>query len=156
VTPKVGDIAPSFRVPVVGAGLPDGEILDSQGLAGQRIVLVFYPKDSTPGCTQQACDLRDDWVALEGRARIFGVSVDSAKSHRKFIDKYSLSHPLLVDENKEIVTAYGMWVEKTLYGRKYMGTERSTVVIGPDGRIEAILAKVKPAEHLKMLTEALA
>lgn len=156
MTLHVGDIAPAFRGPVVGGDFPDGEFVDLQNLAGQRVVLIFYPKDSTPGCTQQACDLRDGWAALEGKAWIFGVSVDSAKSHRKFINKYSLSHPLLVDDNKEIVTAYGMWVEKSLYGRKYMGTERSTVIIGPDGRIETILAKVKPAEHLKMLVEALA
>jgi peroxiredoxin Q/BCP len=99
--------------------------------------------------------LRDSWPDFEGKAEIFGVSVDSAKSHQKFIAKHSLPFPLLVDEDKRIVNDYGVWVEKSMYGKKYMGAERSTFVIGPDGRIKAILRKVKPGEHVKQLLEAL-
>lgn len=150
-----GDIAPSFRVPVVGAGYEEGAFVESEKLLGHRVVLVFYPKDSTPGCTQQACELRDGWTGIPEGTRVFGVSIDPAKSHRRFIEKFSLPYPLLVDEQKEIVSAYGIWVEKSLYGKKYMGTERSTFVIGPDGKIESILEKVKPAEHLGRLLDVL-
>ena len=115
----------------------------------------FYPKDDTPGCTTQACALRDEWAEFSGKAVIFGVSPDSAKSHAKFIAKHSLPFPLLVDEEKKIVGDYGVWVEKSMYGKKYMGTERTTFVIGSDGKISAILRKVKPAEHSELLRAAL-
>ena len=95
--------------------------------------------------------MRDDWSQLDGRAQVFGVSIDSIKSHQKFIDKQQLPYPLLSDEDTKIVEAYGVWVEKMNFGKKYMGTERSTFVIGVDGEIEAILEKVKPAEHFDQL-----
>lgn len=119
------------------------------------MVLYFYPKDDTPGCTKQACGLRDGWNRITKTARVFGVSVDSIKSHEKFIRKHDLPFPILSDEDHALVEAYGVWVEKSLYGRKYMGTERTTFVIGPDGMIKAVLPKVKPDEHLDQVLAAL-
>ena len=119
-----------------------------EDFAGRHLVLYFYPKDDTPGCTAQACGLRDRWPDFQGTdAAVFGVSTDSLESHRAFIDKYGLPFPLLSDEHGEIVRAYGVWVEKERDGIKSMGTERSTFVVGPDGRIEAIFRRVIPGEH---------
>jgi peroxiredoxin Q/BCP len=121
------------------------------------VVLYFYPKDDTPGCTTQACALRDEWDDFRKmKAEIFGVSIDPAKSHTKFIEKHALPFPLLSDEKKELVEAFGVWVEKSMYGKKYMGTERSTFVIGPEGKIRAIFRKVKPGEHNSVLRKELA
>jgi thioredoxin-dependent peroxiredoxin len=153
---NVGDIAPDFRATAVGGKYGAGREVSLQDFAGQQVVLYFYPKDDTPGCTAQACELRDAWSDFDGRAEIFGVSVDDVKSHEKFIGKYQLPFPLLADTEKKIVEAYGVWVEKSMYGKKYMGAERSTFVIGPDGRIAAIYRKVKPEEHVSLLSEALA
>ena len=122
---------------------------------GSAVVLYFYPKDDTPGCTVQACDLRDSWSELSACAHIFGVSVDSPASHEKFIKKYQLPFPLLSDADKKIVNSYGVWVGKKMYGRKYMGIERSTFVIDAGGRISAIFRKVKPENHVMILREAL-
>jgi peroxiredoxin Q/BCP len=99
--------------------------------------------------------LRDSWASVQGKAQIFGVSVDSPKSHRKFIDKYELPFPLLSDPEKEIVNAYGVWVEKSMYGRKYMGAERSTFIVDANGRIAAIFRKVKPEDHVGLVRGAL-
>jgi peroxiredoxin Q/BCP len=99
--------------------------------------------------------LRDSWASVRGKATIFGVSVDSAKSHRKFIDKYQLPFPLLSDPEKTIVNAYGVWLEKSMYGKKYMGAERSTFVIDGEGRIAAVFRKVKPEEHVGLVRDAL-
>ncbi len=151
----VGDSAPDFSATAVGGKYGAGEIVRLKDLRGKPVVLYFYPKDDTPGCTAQACGLRDSWGELEGRAEIFGVSIDSAASHEKFIAKYELPFPLLSDPEKAIMNAYGVWVEKSMYGKKYMGAERSTFVIDPQGRIAAILRKVKPAEHVAQLQEAL-
>ena len=123
---------------------------------GQPLVLYFYPKDDTPGCTAQACSLRDNWAEIKDQARVFGVSIDSTASHSGFISKYRLPFPLLSDPNREMVNTYGVWVDKNMYGKKYKGTERSTFVIDPEGRIAAILRKVKPEEHFDLVTEALA
>lgn len=153
--PEVGDPAPKFRTIAVGGEYGSGQEVALADLRGSLVVLYFYPKDDTPGCTVQACGLRDAWGDLSARAKIFGVSVDSPKSHEKFVAKYSLPFPLLSDPGKEIVSAYGVWVEKSMYGRKYMGAERSTFVIDPAGRIAAILRKVKPEEHVSLLREAL-
>ncbi|WP_193210905.1 peroxiredoxin [Luteolibacter marinus] len=153
--PEIGQTAPDFTAPVTGEGYGEEAMLSLGDLRGERVVLVFYPKDDTPGCTKQACALRDGWDSLKTRAKIFGVSIDPVKRHRKFITKYNLSYPLIADEDKVIVEAYGVWVEKSLYGKKYMGTERSTFVIGADGRIEAVLEKVSPDAHLELLHQAL-
>ena len=124
-------------------------------LRDRPVVLYFYPKDDTPGCTTQACGLRDIWRTLGRKAHVFGVSVDPLRKHARFIDKYELPFPLISDEDHTIVEAYGVWVEKTLYGRKYMGTERSTFVIGIDGKIKAVLEKVKPEKHAEQLLATL-
>ncbi len=152
---KVGDAAPDFTATAVGGKYGDGKIVRLKDFRGTPAVLYFYPKDDTPGCSAQACALRDSWSDFDARAEIFGVSIDSAASHEKFIAKYGLPFPLLSDPEKKIVTAYGVWVEKSMYGKKYMGAERTTFVIDPRGQISAILRKVKPAEHVAQLQAAL-
>jgi peroxiredoxin Q/BCP len=154
---KVGDLAPEFRTQAIGGGGKDeaGETVSLADFRGSAVVLYFYPKDDTPGCTVQACGLRDAWSELSAQANIFGISVDSVASHEKFIKKYQLPFPLLSDVDKKIVNSYGVWVEKSMYGKKYMGIERSTFVIDGAGRISAIFRKVKPDEHVTILREAL-
>ncbi len=152
---KVGDPAPDFRGLAIGGKYGSGREVSLQELRATRVVLYFYPKDDTPGCTVQACALRDSWSNLETRGEIFGVSVDSARSHEKFITKHHLPFPLLSDVDHKIVQAYGVWVEKSMYGKKYMGAERSTFIIDADGRIAAIHRKVKPEEHVDLLLNAL-
>lgn len=154
-TDLIGKKAPAFKAPVIGGGYEEGATISLPDLKGRTVVLYFYPKDDTPGCTTQACALRDGWDRIRQKAAVFGVSVDPPKSHAKFINKHSLPFPLISDEAKEIVQAYGVWVEKSMYGKKYMGTERSTVIIGPDGRVQAVLRKVQPAEHLDLVLKAL-
>jgi len=146
-----GDTAPAFEAVAVGGKFGAGTKVSLADFAGHKVVLYFYPKDDTPGCTTQACGLRDAWEDFDGKAAIFGVSPDSAPSHAKFIGKYALPFPLLADAEKKIVNDYGVWVEKSMYGKKYMGTERTTVVIDPQGKISAIFRKVKPAEHADLL-----
>ena len=148
-------MAPAFRAVAVGGEFGDGREIALDDLRGTPVVLYFYPKDDTPGCTVQACSLRDSWASVRGKAKIFGVSVDSPQSHRKFIDKYQLPFPLLSDPQKAIVEAYGVWVEKSMYGKKYMGAERTTFVIDSGGRIAAIFRKVKPDEHVGLVRDAL-
>ncbi len=153
--PQPGSPAPQFTAPVVGGDYPDGATLSLSDLAGETVVLYFYPKDNTPGCTTQACDLRDNWAAVSAKAKVFGVSPDSVRSHRKFIDGQKLPFPLIADPDKTIVNAYGVWVEKSMMGRLGFGTERSTFVIGPDQTIKAVFEKVKPKDHLARLIEVL-
>ena len=152
---KVGDEAPEFEALAVGGEYGDGQLVALRDFQGAAVVLYFYPKDDTPGCTVQACSLRDSWTSLRDQAKIFGVSIDSAGSHRKFIEKYSLPFSILSDPEKKIVNSYGVWVEKSMYGKKYMGTERSTFVIDSEGRIAAIFRKVKPEEHVDQVRAAL-
>ena len=151
----VGDKAPEFHAIAVGGDYENGREVDLAQFHGEPVVLYFYPKDDTPGCTVQACGLRDSWSGVRGKAHIFGVSIDSTRSHEKVIEKYKLPFPLLSDPEKEIVNAYGVWVEKSMYGKKYMGTERSTFVIDGAGRIAAIFRKVKPEEHVALVLDAL-
>lgn len=151
---QAGDKAPAFTALAVG-GAYDGERVSLASLKGKTVVLYFYPKDDTPGCTTQACGLRDIWRELSTKAEVFGVSIDSAAKHTKFIRKHALPFPLLVDEDHTLVDAFGVWVEKSMYGRKYMGTERSTFVIGPDGKLRAIFRKVKPADHAAQVLASL-
>lgn len=150
-----GSKAPAFTATAVGADYGDGQTVSLADFKGRTVVLYLYPKDDTPGCTTQACGLRDAWSRFEGKAVVFGVSIDPAKSHAKFIRKHALPFPLLVDESHALVEAYGVWVEKSMYGKTYMGTERTTFVIGGDGRIKAVLRKVKPAEHAEQVLAAL-
>lgn len=146
---QAGDPAPDFDAAVVGGAWPPGSRVQLNRLRGRTVVLYFYPKDDTPGCTKQACALRDGWSRIADRAEVFGVSVDTPASHEKFIRKHALPFALISDSDHRIVESYGVWVEKSLYGRKYMGTERTTFIIGPEGRIQAVLPKVKPDEHLE-------
>lgn len=149
--PKVGQKAPEFAMHA-----DDGSLVTSESLAGHRYVLYFYPKDDTAGCTAQACSLRDNWSVAEALdAEIYGVSPDSVASHVKFRDKYGLKHRLLSDEGHRVADAYGTWVEKSYMGRKYNGVERTSFVIGADGRVEHVLPRVKPVEHLGQLVEVL-
>jgi peroxiredoxin Q/BCP len=155
-TLQVGDTAPSFTSTAIGGKYGEGTTLSLQDLKGTPFVLYFYPKDDTPGCTTQACGIRDAWTEISSSgAVLFGVSIDSIKSHEKFISKFQLPFPLLADTDKSIVEAYGVWVEKSMYGKKYMGTERTTFVIDGQGRIAAIFPKVKPADHSELVLKAL-
>jgi len=153
---QVGDKAPSFSTTAVGGEYGIGTPLKLSDLKGRSVVLYFYPKDDTPGCTTQACGIRDEWKEIQSTgAALFGVSIDPVKSHEKFITKFDLPFSLLSDTDKSIVEAYGVWVEKSMYGKKYMGTERTTFVIDPKGKIVAIFPKVKPAEHAGLTIKAL-
>jgi peroxiredoxin Q/BCP len=147
-----GDRAPDFELTA-----DDGSTVSSADLAGTRHALYFYPKDDTPGCTKQACGLRDSWTRVsETGVPVFGVSPDSVKSHAKFREKYALPYRLLSDEGHRLAEAYGVWIEKKFAGRTYFGNERTTFVIGADGRVERVLPQVKPEEHAEQLLEALA
>ncbi|MBV8898964.1 MAG: peroxiredoxin [Verrucomicrobia bacterium] len=148
---KVGDPAPFFEATAIGGPYGSGQPVKLSDFTGSSLVLYFYPKDDTPGCTKQACDLRDAWGEIESKAALFGVSVDPAQSHQEFIDKYGLPFPLLSDPDHKLVEAYGVWVEKERDGKKYLGTERTTFVIGPDQKIAAALRKVDPKAHLELL-----
>jgi peroxiredoxin Q/BCP len=153
--PKTGTRAPDFTASVVGGEYAEPTSLQLSNLTDKPVVLYFYPKDDTPGCTTQACGIRDSWKLLKAKAHVFGVSIDPVKKHQKFISKYELPFPLISDEDQAIVNAYGVWVEKSMYGKTYMGTERSTFVIGTDGKIKTILEKVKPDEHVGLVLKAL-
>ena len=150
-----GTPAPAFHAVAVGGPYGNGTPVRLADVAGQNVVLYFYPKDDTPGCTTQACALRDSWARLQGKAVLFGVSIDSPQSHKKFIKKFDLPFPLLSDESHALVEAYQVWVPKSMYGKTYMGTERSTFLIAPDGTLQSVFRKVKPAEHLDLILEAL-
>jgi thioredoxin-dependent peroxiredoxin len=153
---NIGDTAPAFTTIAVGGDYGEGKSLKLADLKGSPVVLYFYPKDDTPGCTTQACGIRDNWSEIKATgAHLFGVSIDAEKSHTKFLQKFDLPFPLLADTSKEIVSAYGVWVEKSMYGKKYMGTERTTFVIDSHGKIAAIFPKVKPAEHAGLVIKAL-
>jgi len=147
---SVGDKAPAFQ-----AKNQDGETVSLSDFKGKKVVLYFYPKDDTPGCTKEACSFRDGWSKFRKRGvAVLGVSTDDEKSHRKFADKFSLPFPLLADPEKKIVTDYGVWGEKSMYGRKYMGTNRVTYVIDEKGKIAAVWPKVKPDGHADEILEA--
>lgn len=137
--------------------LPDqhGDQVDLSSFRGRRVLVFFYPKASTPGCTQQACGLRDV-VAHVGDTAILGVSPDKPPAQKKFDDKYSLGFPLLADVEHEVAEAYGVWAEKNNYGKKYMGIVRSAFLVGADGSIEQAWYKISPADTPKKLLEALA
>ena len=152
---NVGDLAPDFHAIAVGGDYGDGREVSLGDFSGRPLVLYFYPKDDTPGCTAQACSLRDNWGGMKKLANVFGASVDPPDSHTAFIAKYQLPFPLLSDPQHELVNAYGVWVDKNMYGKKYKGTERTTFVIDGKGRIAAILRKVKPEQHVDLLNQAL-
>jgi peroxiredoxin Q/BCP len=151
MAPRVGETAPDFT-------LPDqhGNPVSLSGLRGRTVVLYFYPKAATPGCTMQACGVRDHRADYESAdAVVLGVSPDPVNAVRKFDEKFELGFPLLADEGHEVAEQYGVWVKKSRYGREYMGNERTTFVIAPDGTVKEVLRNVKPAEHDDLVLEAL-
>jgi len=147
MTLQVGDKAPEIT-----STDQDGNPISLMQFTGKKIALYFYPKDDTPGCTAQACSLRDDETALKVAGyQVIGVSIDGEKAHKKFIEKYSLPFPLIADTDKKIVSNYGVWVEKSMYGKKYMGTARTTFIIDENGIISKIIDKVDTKEHSKQI-----
>jgi len=148
---KAGDTAPKFTLPS-----SDGNEISLTDFRGKKVVLYFYPKDETPGCTIEACSFRDDLSAFKRKgAVVLGISVDSVESHKRFAGKHSLPFPLLSDEEKKVVRAYGVWKQKNRYGRKFMGTERTTFIIDEQGIIKHIFARVQVDGHTKEVLEKL-
>lgn len=147
---KPGDQAPDFVV-----NDQDGNPVRLSDLRGKKVIVYFYPRDMTPGCTAEACNLRDNYRAMQKQGyEIFGVSTDSEKSHQKFIEKEKLPFRLLADTGKTMHDAYGTWVEKSMYGRKYMGTARITFVIDEKGKIEEIIDKVDTKNHVAQILKS--
>ena len=147
-----GDAAPDFELPD-----QDGDLVKLSDLRGQSVVVYFYPKAATPGCTTQACGVRDHRVDYKkANAVVLGVSPDPVAKVKKFHDKEGLNFPLLADEGHAVAETYGVWVTKKLYGREYLGNERTTFIIDPEGKVAKVLRKVKPAEHDGLVLEALA
>ncbi len=148
---KEGGKAPAFALPN-----QDGQVVKLSDFAGKDVVLYFYPRDNTPGCTTESCDFRDANAAIKKKgAVVLGVSKDSEASHQKFIAKYKLPFDLLVDADHAVMEAYGVWGDKSLYGRKFKGIIRTTVLIGPDGKVKRIWPKVKVTGHVEEVLEAL-
>ena len=146
-----GERAPQFALPST-----EGHDIALADLAGKRVILYFYPKDDTPGCTAEACSFRDSWHAVQEQGVVvLGVSRDSVKSHLKFAAKYGLPFTLLADEDGTVAQAYGVWVEKSMYGRTYMGMARTTFYIRPDGLIGHVWEKVKAEGHAQKVLEYL-
>lgn len=145
---ETGDLAPGFTLEGVGAA---GEVVEVslEELRGTPAVLYFYPRDDTPGCTAQACGIRDDWPRFEETgAVVLGVSTDDLESHRKFSRKYDLPFTILSDPDHEVAERYGVWKEKNMYGRKIFGIERSTFLIDEEGRLAGVFRRVRPKEHV--------
>ena len=147
--PEVGEKAPAFK------GLTqNGDSVSLKDYAGQKLAIYFYPKDDTPGCTKQACNLRDNWSQLlDAGVAVVGVSADSVTSHEKFADKYDLPFPLIADEDHEILEAYGAWGQKNLYGRLFMGIKRTTFLIDEAGTIVHVFKRPKTAAHSQEILE---
>jgi peroxiredoxin Q/BCP len=148
---KIGDKAPLFTLESF-----TGEKISLRDFIGKKIVLYFYPKDNTPGCTKEACSFRDNFSRIiQKEAVVFGISCDSAESHKKFVNKYDLTFPLLSDENKEVVKLYGVWKRKSFLGKSFMGIERTTFVINEKGKISNIFKKVKIDGHVDEVMKVL-
>jgi len=150
-TPKIGEKAPDFS-----AKNQNGELISLNNFSGKNVILYFYPKDDTPGCTAEACSFRDNYQAMLAQGfEIIGVSTDDEKSHKKFETKYSLPFNLIADTDKSIVEAYGVWVEKNMYGKKYMGTARTTFLINSEGFIAQIIEKVDTKNSSQQIIDLL-
>lgn len=150
--PKVGDKAPSFHLPA----LPTGSKVNLSDYKGRFVVLYFYPRDMTPGCTTEACDFRDSHSRLAAHdAVVLGVSTDSIESHQKFAEKYELPFPLLADTDHSLCEKYGVWVEKNMYGKKSLGVQRASFLIDPLGKIAAVWPRVKVAGHVDEVVKKL-
>ena len=150
-TPKIGEKAPDFS-----AKNQNGELISLNNFSGKNVILYFYPKDDTPGCTAEACSFRDNYQAMLAQGfEIIGVSTDDEKSHKKFETKYSLPFNLIADTDKSIVEAYGVWVEKNMYGKKYMGKARTTFLINSEGFIAQIIEKVDTKNSSQQIIDLL-
>ena len=150
-TLTVGDKAPDFSLPVA-----DGSTIRLKNLRGKTVVLYFYPKDNTSGCTAEACSFRDHIkVFAKAGAVVIGISADSVESHRKFTEKFDLPFPLGSDETKEVLKAYGVWQKKSLYGRSYLGIVRTTIVVDPKGIVAKVYSKVKVNGHVETVLDDL-
>lgn len=148
--PDIGDIAPAISLPRDG-----GEIVSLSDYTGQNVVLYFYPRDDTPGCTKEAIGFTENLAAFDGlNTVILGVSKDGVKKHDKFVSKHSLKIALLSDEEGDVCERYGVWVEKSMYGKTYMGIERATFLIGADGKIAQVWNKVKVPGHVDAVLDA--
>lgn len=146
------------KIPEILGKDQDGKTVKASDFAGKKLALYFYPKDSTPGCTSEACNLRDNYQALMARGiEVIGVSVDSEQSHKKFIAKNELPFRLIADTEKTLVQAFGVWGEKSMYGRKYMGTFRTTFIIDEEGKVERIIGpkEIKVKDHANQITSTL-
>lgn len=151
MTLKQGQKAPAIKLPD-----QNGQMHELKDYLGQWVLVYFYPKDDTTGCTKEACQIRDSFPKFNKlQAKVLGISIDSVKSHDKFAKKYSLPFTLLADENKEVVNKYGVWAEKSMYGRKYMGTLRTSFLVDPAGKIARIYEKVKPEAHAEQVLKDL-
>jgi peroxiredoxin Q/BCP len=149
-TLKVGSKAPAFK-----GKDQDGNNISLSDFKGKKLIVFFYPKDNTPGCTAEACSLRDNYALLQKNGfELLGISVDDEKSHQKFITKHSLPFPLLADTDQKVVNAFGVWVEKSMYGRTYMGTARKTFIINEEGKIANIIEKVDTKDHANQILNA--
>lgn len=147
---NIGDKAPDFK-----GKNQNGETISLKDFKGKKVILYFYPKDDTPGCTAESCNLRDNYAGLKKKGyEIIGVSADDEKSHKKFADKYALPFSLIADTEKEILQAYDAWGEKSMYGKKYMGILRKTYVIDEKGKIEKIFDKVDTKNHAEQILKA--
>jgi peroxiredoxin Q/BCP len=148
--PTAGTVAPTFT-------LSDdrGEQVSLEDLRGRWVVLYWYPKDDTPGCTTEACEIRDNFALISGEAEVYGISPDSVKSHARFRDKFELPFRLLADTEHTVSEQYGVWGLKKFMGREYMGVDRTTFIIAPDGKVARVFEKVKPAGHALELLQAL-
>jgi peroxiredoxin Q/BCP len=147
---KPGDKAPEFEVKD-----QSGNLVKLSDFQGKKVVLYFYPKDNTPGCTAESCNLRDNYAVFQKAGyEVLGISSDDEKSHQKFIDKYDLPFRLLADTDKKVHELYGTWVEKSMYGRKYMGTARTTFVIDESGKIEEVIDKVNTKDHTSQILKS--
>jgi peroxiredoxin Q/BCP len=149
-TLKEGDQAPQFETEN-----DRGERVSLADQRGKWVVLYWYPKDDTPGCTIEACEIRDNWGLISGEAELFGISPDSVQSHQKFRDKFSLQFPLLADPEHAVSDAYGVWGPKQFMGRDYMGVDRTTFIVDPAGKIARVFPKVNPAGHALEIMQAL-
>lgn len=146
---KEGKKAPAFTLPD-----QDGNKVSLKDFLGKKVILFFYPKDMTPGCTQEACEFQENLTTLKRRkAIVIGISKDSVARHKKFQEKYGFKFPLLSDENSAICEKYGVWQEKNLYGKKFMGIVRTTLIIDPEGKIQKIYPKVKVKGHVATVLE---
>lgn len=148
---KEGDAVPNFE-----STNEKGEVVSAQSLKGKKVILFFYPKDDSPGCTKEACSLRDNYRVFEKKGyEIYGISPDNEKKHQKFIDKYEFQYSLLADPEKEMINQFGLWGPKKFMGREIVGVHRTTFVINEEGKIDKIIAKVKTKEHAQQLMDAL-